>query len=93
MSDVKGFHLKDSNLKARLAAHNNGQSPHTSKYRPWRLITAVTFTDDQKAHAFEQYLKTGSGRAFAHKRIWKERSNVALASILEPPAPDIIVAH
>ncbi|WP_442899801.1 GIY-YIG nuclease family protein [Geomonas sp. RF6] len=28
-----------SDLKNRLAAHNAGQSPHTSKYRPWKIIT------------------------------------------------------
>jgi putative endonuclease len=59
-----------SELNARLAAHNEGRSKHTSKYRPWKLITAVSFTDEQKAHAFEIYLKTGSGRAFANNRLW-----------------------
>lgn len=59
-----------SDLDARLAAHNEGKSKHTSKYRPWKLVTAITFADDQKAQAFEKYLKTGSGRAFANKRLW-----------------------
>jgi putative endonuclease len=59
-----------SDLDSRLAAHNEGRSKHTSKYRPWKLVTAISFTDDQKAHALEQYLKTGSGRAFAYKRLW-----------------------
>jgi putative endonuclease len=26
-------------LRARLAKHNAGEVPHTSKYRPWRLKT------------------------------------------------------
>lgn len=59
-----------SDFKARLAAHNYGQSPHTSKYRPWELVAAVTFTNDRKALEFESYLKSGSGRAFANKRLW-----------------------
>jgi predicted GIY-YIG superfamily endonuclease len=59
-----------SDLGARLTAHNEGRSKHTSKYRPWRLITAISFTDAKKAQAFEHYLKTGSGRAFANKRLW-----------------------
>jgi putative endonuclease len=50
---------------ARLTANNQGKSKHTSKYRPWKLVTAISFTDDPKAHAFELYLKTGSGREFA----------------------------
>ena len=56
-------------LKQRLRDHNRGHSPHTSKYAPWELITYLAFTNKQKAHAFEHYLKTGSGKAFANKRL------------------------
>ena len=56
-------------LRARLAAHNAGQVPHTSKYKPWRLKTYVAFSDEQQAIAFERYLKSASGRAFAKKRL------------------------
>ena len=56
-------------LKARLAAHNAGQVPHTSKFRPWRLKTYVACSDEQQAIAFEKYLKSASGRAFAKKRL------------------------
>lgn len=56
-------------LKARLKSHNAGQVPHTSKYRPWRLKTYVGFNDEQQAIAFEKYLKSPSGRAFAKKRL------------------------
>ena len=59
-----------TDLDARLAAHNEGRSKHTSKHRPWKLVTSITFTDDRQAHAFESYLKSGSGRAFAKKRLW-----------------------
>ena len=27
-----------SDLKQRLAEHNAGKSPHTSKYAPWTLV-------------------------------------------------------
>lgn len=57
-------------LKSRLSAHNAGQSPHTAKFKPWRLVTYLGFTDPQKAVAFERYLKSGSGHAFARKRLW-----------------------
>jgi putative endonuclease len=40
-------------LQARLAAHNAGQSPHTSKFKPWRLVTYIAFSDETKAVAFE----------------------------------------
>jgi len=56
-----------NNLRARLAKHNAGEVPHTSKYRPWRLKTYVAFGDEARAMAFEKYLKSGSGRAFAKK--------------------------
>ena len=58
-----------SNLNQRLARHNGGGSVHTSKFKPWKLLTYVAFSEDSKALAFEAYLKTGSGRAFAKKRL------------------------
>jgi predicted GIY-YIG superfamily endonuclease len=56
-----------SQLQDRLRKHNAGESPHTTKYRPWKVTAAIRFEDDGKAAAFERYLKTGSGRAFALK--------------------------
>ncbi|MGE0668902.1 MAG: GIY-YIG nuclease family protein [Sphingomonadales bacterium] len=56
-------------LDDRLARHNAGEVPHTSKYRPWRLVTYVAFSDEARAFAFEKYLKSASGRAFAKKRL------------------------
>ena len=59
-----------SNLKNRLDAHNRGQSLHTAKFKPWELVTYVAFSNESKAVAFEEYLKSGSGRAFANRRLW-----------------------
>ena len=53
--------------EARLIAHNAGQSPHTSKYKPWKLVSSHYFERREVAAAFERYLKSGSGRAFANK--------------------------
>jgi predicted GIY-YIG superfamily endonuclease len=53
------------NLRQRLAEHNAGKCLHSSKFVPWRVETAVAFRDKGKAAAFERYLKSGSGRAFA----------------------------
>ena len=58
-----------SDLKTRIKAHNNGGSPHTSKYKPWKIQTYLAFSTRKQAAAFERYLKTGSGRAFAKKRL------------------------
>jgi putative endonuclease len=59
-----------NDLNQRLYDHNNGRSPHTSKYTPWRIVTAIGFCDYDRARAFERYLKSGSGRAFAMKHLW-----------------------
>lgn len=56
------------NLKLRLKKHNEGGSPHTSKYRPWEIITYTAFTNQAKALAFEKFLKSGSGKEFATRR-------------------------
>jgi len=56
-----------TNLESRLIKHNEGGSPHTSKYRPWQIETAMAFSDKQKALAFEKYLKSGSGREFSRR--------------------------
>jgi predicted GIY-YIG superfamily endonuclease len=47
------------NLKGRLAHHNQGSCPHTRKFRPWRIKTAVAFScplDASVAVRVSQYL-------------------------------------
>jgi putative endonuclease len=61
-----------SDLKARLAAHNRGESRHTAKYLPWQIETYLAFQSVTSAQSFEKYLKTGSGQAFANKRFWSK---------------------
>ena len=56
--------------KQRFDDHNAGKSPHTAKFKPWRLVTYIAFSDRAKAESFERYLKSGSGHAFAKKRLW-----------------------
>ena len=57
-------------LKLRLRQHNAGESPHTSKFTPWVLHAYFAFHDEPAAAAFEQYLKSGSGREFARRHFW-----------------------
>jgi predicted GIY-YIG superfamily endonuclease len=59
-----------TDLKARFQDHNSGKSKHTAKYKPWRLVTYLAFSTRAKAEAFERYLKSGSGHAFARRRLW-----------------------
>lgn len=58
-----------ADLKTRLLYHNTGKSPHTSKYLPWRVVFYSAFPSRQTALAFEAYLKSHSGKAFARKRL------------------------
>jgi len=57
------------NLRARLRKHNAREVSHTSKFAPWAIQTHIAFTNVKKAVAFEKYLKSASGRAFAKKRL------------------------
>jgi predicted GIY-YIG superfamily endonuclease len=59
-----------TDLKQRLKKHNAGGSPHTSKFKPWKLITFIGFDSEDKAIAFEKYIKVGSGHAFAKRKFW-----------------------
>jgi putative endonuclease len=54
---------------ARLLKHNAGEVSHTSKYRPWRLKNYIAFSSEERAFAFEKYLKSGPGRAFTKKHL------------------------
>jgi len=58
-----------SDVETRLKQHNAGKSKHTNKYRPWRIVSTHWFEDHKKAVEFERYLKSGSGRAFAKRRL------------------------
>lgn len=60
-----------SDIDARLTDHNAGRCPHTAKHRPWQHHVVIEFPDEHRAVRFEQYLKSGSGRAFA-KRHFEE---------------------
>jgi putative endonuclease len=57
-------------LRERLKNHNEGGSHHTAKYRPWEIVCYVAFSSRQPAAEFERYLKSGSGHAFAKRRLW-----------------------
>ena len=59
-----------TDIEQRLNKHNEGGSLHTAKYKPWKLHAYFAFDDKVRALAFEKYLKSHSGRAFASKRLW-----------------------
>lgn len=59
-----------TNIKERLKKHNEGGSIHTEKDKPWKLISLIGFDEESKAIEFEKYIKSGSGYAFAKRRLW-----------------------
>ncbi len=56
-----------SDLKQRLADHNEGKQRYTRDKSPWSLVWYCAFHEKQKAQAFEKYLKSGSGHAFRNR--------------------------
>jgi predicted GIY-YIG superfamily endonuclease len=58
-----------SNLTARLEKHNAGGCASTAMNRPWTVDVVIEFADERRASAFERYLKTGSGGAFASRHL------------------------
>jgi len=59
-----------SDLEKCLEAHNAGKSVHTALFKPWKLVVAVQFENNDRAAEFEAYLKSGSGHAFARRHVW-----------------------
>jgi len=56
-------------LKLRFKLHNEGRIKSTKAHRPWKLVWYGAFNTEKEARDFELYLKTGSGKAFAYKRL------------------------
>jgi predicted GIY-YIG superfamily endonuclease len=58
-----------ANVMARYVEHNQGSCVHTAKYRPWTIDVVIAFPDERRAAAFERYLKSWSGVAFADRHL------------------------
>jgi predicted GIY-YIG superfamily endonuclease len=58
-----------SDLASRLQGHNEGCCRHTAAGRPWHVDVVIEFGDERRAVAFERYLKSGSGCAFAQRHL------------------------
>ena len=57
------------NLKQRIKEHNWHLAKYSSSKAPFELVWYCAFKDKKKAIDFENYLKKGSGFAFARKRL------------------------
>ena len=58
-----------SDVARRTAEHNAGSCVHTAKYRPWCVDLVIEFPNEDRAVAFERYLKSGSGVAFSQRHL------------------------
>ncbi len=58
-----------TDLRKRFKEHNAGKSTFTKGHIPWKIMFYGAFVNRQKAQDFELYLKSGSGKAFAYKRL------------------------
>src|SRR3990167_2207363 len=67
------YYGSTTDIKKRLKAHNNGQSLHTKKHKPWRVAWFAVFGDKEKAENFEKYLKTASGKLLAANVCYSSR--------------------
>jgi putative endonuclease len=59
-------------LKERLSLHNTGKVKSTKSGERWKLVWYCAFETDKQARDFEKYLKSGSGKSFAYKRLVSE---------------------
>lgn len=65
----KFYYGSTKNLKNRLELHNSGKVKSTKPHLPWKLVWYGAFENEKQARNFELYLKSGSGKAFAYKRL------------------------
>lgn len=59
-----------SNMDDRITRHRQGDVNYTSTRLPVEIVHQSLFLHKYKAYEFEIYLKSGSGRAFAKKRLY-----------------------
>ena len=58
-----------SDLAARLKTHNAGDVPHSSKYAPWEIHSAIAVQSVEQASELEKYFKSHSGREWVIKHL------------------------
>jgi putative endonuclease len=63
-------------LRRRFDSHQRGHVTSTRKYLPAVLRSYVAVEDEATARRLERYFKSGSGKAFAKKRL--------LALVIDP---------
>ena len=73
-ADGKHYVGCTKDFKDRMARHQKGEVRYTSTRLPFEVKAIIAVPDQYVALKLEDYLKTGSGRAFASKHLLKPRS-------------------
>ncbi|MFA6269588.1 MAG: GIY-YIG nuclease family protein [Candidatus Paceibacterota bacterium] len=58
-----------SDLKNRVREHNQGLTPSTKRYRPWKLVYYEACVNEKDAKRREGYLKTTQGSRMLKRRL------------------------
>jgi predicted GIY-YIG superfamily endonuclease len=59
-----------NDLRRRFGSHQKGHVASTRALRPAILLSYVAVRTEAHARKLEAYFKSGSGKAFAAKRLW-----------------------
>jgi putative endonuclease len=59
-----------NDLRRRVRSHELGKVASTQAFLPVKLRCYIGVETEQNARTLEQYFKSGSGKAFAKKRLW-----------------------
>jgi len=59
-----------NDLKKRFTSHQKGRVVSTRALRPVSLLPYIAVGTEYTARSLERYFKSGSGKAFAAKRLW-----------------------
>jgi putative endonuclease len=61
-----------NDLRRRFNSHQSGSVVSTRKYLPVVLRSYIAVMDETTARRLERYFKSGSGKAFAKKRLLRK---------------------
>ncbi len=67
----KSFIGTSRDVKRRVKMHNAGRVEATCEDGPWKLVFYAAFSRKQRAHEFEDFLKSPEGKKFGRKRLWQ----------------------
>ncbi|MFQ5625145.1 MAG: GIY-YIG nuclease family protein [Methyloligellaceae bacterium] len=59
-----------NDLQRRVESHRRGRVDSTKAHLPIALKSYIAVSTEERARGLERYFKSGSGKAFAKKRLW-----------------------